>query len=346
MPPSKPKEPRVTILSGFLGAGKTTLLNYIIQESQDSRIAVLVNDFGDINIDSDLIVSRDDCQINLTGGCICCSIQKDLFQAVIDQLKQKEKPDRIIVECSGVSDPSQVLNTLVSTLLRFHLHVDGLFTVIDSSQLLHLSEEHQALVRRQIEPASLLILNKTDLVDQHSLEQVRSFIREISPTAVTLETKNCMIPLEFILGHKELPAPANLGELEEMKVHVHQASDQQASEQKGTDPALPAAHSHENDEHDLVFESWSFDHEQPLAKPALTHLMENLHPDIIRVKGFVHWDDPEHPLALVNRVGQWVHFEVYFQEEDVPRRTRLVFIGKPGWKKSLDIERNLLDCRP
>lgn len=323
---------RVTVLSGFLGAGKTTLLNHMIQAGQDSKIAVIVNDFGDINIDSELINGREDCELSLTGGCICCSIQKDLLQAVIGQLKLKDKPEHIIIECSGVSDPSQVLNTLAFPLLRFHLQVDGLFTVIDCSGLLQLDEDYSRLARRQIEPANLLILNKVDLVDEQTLEQVRHFIRDVSPKAVILETTGCKIPLDLVLGFKELPALADLGALEELDVHIHKAGQ-----------AGKPAHGH--GEHDLAFESWSFDCERPLAKSSLTHLMEDLDPDIVRVKGFVYWDDPKNPLVLVNRVGQWVDFETYFQEKDVPQRTRLVFIGKPGWKRHSDLEDRLLSCR-
>ena len=336
----KARRVKATILSGVLGAGKTTLLNHIIREHRDSKIAVLVNDFGDINIDSDLIVSRDDTKIDLTGGCICCSIQKDLFTAVINQLKQEEKPEHIIVECSEASDPSQVLNTVASPLLQFHLHVDGLFTVIDSSQFLYLDEEYQDLVRRQIEPANLLILNKTDLIDEELLNQVKDLIRDLSPKAVIIESAHCKVPLELILGFNELPILVDVEKTRETKVHEHQAGDQ-----KEAILTFPLVHAQKHDEHNFVFESWSFVSEQPFGRRALTELMENLSLDIIRAKGFVFWDDPEDPLVLLNRVGQWVEFDSHFRQENVPLKSRLVFIGKPGWKRRFDIESHLIACR-
>ena len=121
-----------------------------------------------------------------------------------------------------------------------------------------------------------------------------------------------------------------------MDVHVHQASDQEES-----NSFLPIAHAHEHDKHNLVFESWSFNTEKPLKRQKFTHLMDNLSPDIIRSKGFVYWDDPKDPLILLNQVGKWVDFEVYFRKENVPLKTRLVFIGKTGWKRNFDIEGHL-----
>lgn len=330
----------VTVLSGFLGAGKTTLLNRIIEHGQDSRIAVLVNDFGDINIDSELITSRDDNQINLAGGCICCTIQKDLFKAVVNLLKRDERPEHIIVECSGISEPAQVLNTLGSALLMFHLHVDGLFTVIDSSQLLNLDEEYQGLVRRQIESANLLIMNKVDLVDEQTLGQVREYVRTVSPTVVMLETTNCDVPLDLVFGFKEPPILRDSGTLEKTERCCHDAADQHECCAGSHED-----HSHSHKVHNHGFESWSFEHEHPLEKRPFNELLVDLSPEIIRAKGFVHWDDPKHPLVLVNRVGDWVDITSQFQQKNVPLKTRLVFIGKPGWRSRFDIEERLAACQ-
>ena len=336
---------KVTILSGFLGAGKTTLLNHIIRQNQDRRIAVLVNDFGEINIDNDLIESREEYKLNLTGGCICCTIQKDLLSSVISLMKQEEKPEYLIVECSGAADPSQVLNTLSSPFLKFHLNVDGLFTVVDAGRLIDIeSKEHKSLVKRQIEAANLLILNKIDCINTGTLEKVKRFVRKISPGAVMLESIRCRIPVNLILGFKDLPelkaAPPN----QSLDVHMPGAR-QHGSGPVKILPAVPVSGSSEADKpHDQVFESWSFTSGRPMGKKKFKELVEHICPDIIRAKGIVYWDDPDDPLVLFNLVGQWIDLEIYFQKKDLPLETRLVFIGNPGWKKQSNIEQQLIEC--
>ena len=330
---------KATILSGFLGAGKTTLLNHIIRHNQGRKIAVLVNDFGEINIDSDLIVSRDEYKIDLTGGCVCCTIQKDLITGVINLMKQIEKPDHIIVECSGAADPTQVLSTLSSPLLKFHLLVDGLYTVIDCSQLLGIGEEYLGLVGCQINAANLLILNKTDLINSQDLKQVKNFIKNISPKAVMLESISCQVPLDLVLGFKDIPELKGFADSKSMDIHVHEANGQ-----GGTVAILSAVPTHEAKSHDLVFESWSFRSKAPFIKKAFKEFLETISPDIIRAKGFVYWDDPEYPTVLLNLVGQWIDLDIHYKKEDSTMETRLVFIGKPGWKKRGDIKSKLDDC--
>lgn len=336
---------KVTILSGFLGAGKTTLLNHIIRQNQDRKIAILVNDFGKINIDNDLIESREEFKLNLTGGCICCTIQKDLLSSVINLMKQEDKPEYLIVECSGAADPSQVLNTLSSHLLKFHLHVDGLYTVIDTSSLMDIeNKEHKALVERQINAANLVILNKTDCIDEQQLSTVRRFVKKVSPRAVILESVRCQIPINLILGFKDLPELETIPQDQSMDVHVHEAHHH---ENKGIEilsavPELKSSVKHKP--HDLVFESWSFSSDKPLRKKTFKELLENISPDIIRAKGFVYWDDTEDPLVLFNLVGNWIDIDFYFQKEGLPLKTRLVFIGNPGWKKHSDLESKLNHC--
>ncbi len=336
---------KFTILSGFLGAGKTTLLNHIIRQNQDRKIAILVNDFGKINIDNDLIESREEFKLNLTGGCICCTIQKDLLSSVVNLMKQDEKPDYVIVECSGAADPTQVLSTLSAPFLNFHMHVDGLFTVVDASQLMAIeNNEHKALAERQIKAANLLILNKIDCIDAQELDNVKQFVRKISPKTVMLESVRCQIPVDLVMGFKDLPEIRTDPQDQSMDVHVHEAHHH---ESKGIEilSAIPEKKmSVKHKPHDLVFESWSFVSDKQLRKKAFKELLETISPDIIRAKGFVYWDDTENPLVLLNLVGNWIDIDVYFEKKGMPMKTQLVFIGNPGWKKQSDIESELNRC--
>ena len=341
----KEKRVKATILSGFLGAGKTTLLNHMIRQNKGRRIAVLVNDFGEINIDSDLIESREKFRLNLTGGCICCTIQKDLLSSVINLMRQEQRPDYLIVECSGAADPSQVLNTLSSSLLRFHLHVDGLFTVIDASRLLEIeTREHRRLAERQIKAANLLILNKIDRVDDKTLDKVKQFVRNISPGAVMLTSVRCQVPVDLVLGFKDLPELKAALYHQSMDVHEHDTH-QHGNGSIQILPEIPGNSASITDTpHDQVFESWSFISDRPLRKEAFKHLLKHISPEIIRAKGFVYWDDPDDPLVLFSKVGQWIDLETYFKKEHLTLETRLVFIGNPGWKKQSNIEKELIHC--
>ena len=342
---------KVTILSGFLGAGKTTLLNHIIRQNKNGehggrkKTAILVNDFGKINIDNDLIESREEFKLNLTGGCICCTIQKDLLSTVINLLKQKEKPEYLIVECSGAADPSQVLATLSSFHLKFYLHVDGLFTIVDTSRLMEIENKaHKALAERQIEAANLVILNKIDRIGAQQLSIVRRFVKRISPGAVMLESVRCRVPVDLMLGFKDLPELKPVGHKQPMDVHVHEAHEHDSGV-IGILPAVPKNElGNEKQPHDPVFESWSFKSDKPFDANRFKVLLKKLSPDIIRAKGFVYWDDPDKPMVLFNKVGQWIDLDVYFKKEPLAVETRLVFVGNPGWKKQSNIESELIHC--
>lgn len=341
----KKEKLKATILSGFLGAGKTTLLNHIIRENHGLKIAILVNDFGEINIDSDLIESQEEYKLNLTGGCICCTMQSDLFFTVMKLLKEEKKPDYLIVECSGAADPLHVLTLLSSLRLRSHIHVDGLFTIIDASSLMEIeTQEHRQLAEHQIKVANLLILNKIDRIDDQKLEKVKQFIRNIIPKAVMLETTRCQIPVDLVLGFKDLPELKSLPQHQSIDIHMHEVHQNETGLIQIL-PEVPVNNASVKDKpHDLVFESWSFNSDRPLNKKAFEELLEHISPDIIRAKGFVYWDDPEDPLILFNLVGKWINLDVHFEKQNLPLETRLVFIGNPGWKKQSGIESRLIHC--
>ena len=167
----------VTVLTGFLGAGKTTLLNRILAGNHGLRIAVLVNDFGSINIDTDLVVGVDNGGevVNLANGCVCCNIRDDLLGAVRQTIDRPERPEYIVLEASGVAEPAGIAATFLDASLRDRLRLDSIMCVVDAAQIFAVPEMLD-LKLRQIAYADMLILNKTDLVKGEEISRIRAWL--------------------------------------------------------------------------------------------------------------------------------------------------------------------------
>ncbi len=181
----------VTILTGFLGAGKTTLLNHLLHGGHGRRIAVLVNDFGAVNIDAQLIVGVEgEDTVNLANGCICCTIRDDLYRAVLEICQRSDPPEYILVETSGVSDPLAVAHTFTQTALSQYVHVEAILTVVDAEQYEAIPRENQVLALDQIGTADIVVLNKVDLITLPQRIAIEERIRYISPKARILLTQH------------------------------------------------------------------------------------------------------------------------------------------------------------
>ncbi|NJO82687.1 MAG: GTP-binding protein [Blastochloris sp.] len=187
----------VTIITGFLGSGKTTLLNRILHADHGLRVAVLVNDFGAINIDTQLVVGVEEDTINLANGCICCTIRGDLLKATLDLLQRPEPPEYILVETSGVSDPLEVALTFRAIQ---RVQIDSILTVMDAEQILSIDRRYAVLAMNQVGMADIVIVNKVDLVDAEQLAAVRAYIRSIIPNSRVIEATEADVPLELLLN--------------------------------------------------------------------------------------------------------------------------------------------------
>jgi G3E family GTPase len=190
----------VTVLTGYLGAGKTTLLNRILSENHGRKFAVIVNEFGDIGIDNDLVIGADEEVFEMNNGCICCTVRGDLIRIIEGLLKRRGKFDAILVETTGLADPAPVAQTFfVDADVREAARLDAVVTVADAKWLgPRLKDAPEA--KNQIAFADVIILNKTDLVAANEVRDIEAHIRAINPYAKLHKTVNCAVSLDAVLG--------------------------------------------------------------------------------------------------------------------------------------------------
>jgi len=192
----------VTIITGFLGSGKTTLLNHILTNQEGLKTAVLVNEFGEIGIDNDLLITTDDSDnsmVELSNGCICCTINNDLMDAVYRVLERQDKVDYLVVETTGLADPLPIALTFLGTELRDLTRLDSIVTVVDSENY-SLDLFNSQAAHNQIAYADILLMNKVDLVDEADLDLLEVKVRDVKPDARIIRTNHAKVPLPLILS--------------------------------------------------------------------------------------------------------------------------------------------------
>ena len=191
----------LTVLTGFLGAGKTTLLNRILTGDHGLRVAVLVNDFGSINIDADLVVGveGDGDIISLANGCVCCNVRDDLVAAVMQVLSRAEQPEYILLEASGVAEPSGIAITFMDDDLRDRIRLDSIMCVVDAEQVFA-APEMMELKLRQVAFADMLILNKVDLVTREEIDRIKAWLDDRFHRYRLVEACGGDVPLEILLS--------------------------------------------------------------------------------------------------------------------------------------------------
>jgi len=313
----------VTVLTGYLGAGKTTLLNRILSEDHGRRYAVIVNEFGEIGIDNDLIMNTDEELFEMNNGCICCTVRGDLIRTLHGLLAKGGNFDAIVVETTGLADPGPVAQTFfVDGYLRSKTELDSVTTVVDAKHVaLRLADSKEAV--EQIAFADQIVLNKTDLVSPEELKVIEARLRRLNPLAPIHRAQRSNVSLEAILGRGgfdlnrivELePEFLKPGHGEEGHVHDEDCDDD---------------HDHE---HDQGIMSVALTAERPMDRRKiarwLTALCKEKGQDILRAKGIIDVKDNNRRLVF-----QAVHMilEGDLQREwreGEPRTSRMVFIGR------------------
>jgi G3E family GTPase len=273
----------VTLLTGFLGAGKTTLLNRILNGQHGLRVGVLVNDFGAINIDAELVAGVEQNTISLTNGCVCCEIRDDLVNSLEQLLTREEAIDYVILEASGIADPEGIVMTFLNPRYEGLLRLDSITCIIDAVGIFADGDNERLnlLKLRQIGFADLVLLNKTDLVGPEHIEVIREWIGHHIERIRIVEATQCDVPLEILLS-----------------VGRFRAADM-AAQSKGADGECGEPH-HGHDGNERMFETWSYESDRPVSLEALRRMVQRELPaSVYRCKGIVFAaDSPGKRLAL------------------------------------------------
>jgi G3E family GTPase len=287
----------VTIITGFLGSGKTTLLNHILTNQQGIKTAVLVNEFGEIGIDNELIISTDDNMVELNNGCICCTINEDLVNAVYKVLERDDKIDYLVVETTGLADPLPVALTFLGTELRDMTRLDSIITLVDSANY-SLDLFNSEAAYSQIAYGDVIVLNKTDLVDEADVDSLEIKIRDIKQDARILRSKNSQVPLPLILSVGLFESDKYFATEEKHEHHDHHDHDHEHHEHDsncGHDHHDHDHHDHHHHSDHLEndgFISLSFQSDKPLSIRKFQHFLDNLLPgNVFRAKGILWFDE-------------------------------------------------------
>ncbi len=294
----------VTVLTGFLGAGKTTLLNHLLTQNHGYKIAIIINEFGAVSIDNQLVVGADEEIVELNNGCICCRVRGDLVKSLNTLLQKQKRFDYVLIETTGLADPSPVAHTFMMPNMTKTMRLDGIVTVIDAA---HIEKElaDGPEPSAQIAFADVIVLNKTDLVSPADLSRIENRIRQMNRLAKIHRTQKSQIEVSKLLNVKarDLSAPLTL-----------------------------AAGEHSHGHHDEAVKSFFFSDDRPLdlkkVEAWLGEIINELGANIYRSKGILHIKGQ--PKRVVFQ-GVQMMFDATpdrFWNADEKRQSQLVFIGK------------------
>lgn len=274
-------------------------MNRLLSAPHERRIGVLVNDFGAINIDARLIVGVEGATVQLANGCICCTIRSDLLAAIESLLNGPEPPEALLIEASGISDPAEIIQTIAHSGLRARTHVDGILTMIDAEGFDRLRGRSRVLAEQQVRTADLVILNKADLVDETTLQNLEAWTRRQVPQARVLRAVQADVPLALVWG--------------------------MASEQ-GWQRSL---HDHDHDDHAQRFQTWQWHSDSPLDLAAFQRFLDDLPTNVYRLKGLAYVRDLPDAALVVQVAGRRASLsQGQLWDDNHPPGTQLVLIGE------------------
>jgi G3E family GTPase len=298
----------VTVLTGYLGAGKTTLLNRILSENHGLKFAVVINEFGELGVDNDLVVDTDEEVFEMNNGCICCTVRGDLIRIIGGLMKRRDRFDGIIVETTGLADPAPVAQTFFADEdVKARTKLDAIVTVVDAKHLpARLDDSKEA--GEQIAFADIIVLNKMDLVTEAEAAEVERRIRQINPYAEIRRSTKSDVPIDSVIGRDAF----NLARILEREPEFLSGEDD---------------HEHDSEVNSVSFEvPGLIDPERFNAW--ITNLLAQKGQDLLRTKGILHYanDDRRFAFQAVHMIADG-DFIGAVKEGD-PRRSKIVFIGR------------------
>ncbi len=358
----------VTIITGFLGSGKTTLLNHILTNQQGVKTAVLVNEFGEVGIDNELIVTTGEDMVELSNGCICCTINNDLVNAVYKVLEREDKVDYLVVETTGVADPLPVALTFLGTELRDMTRLDSIVTVVDAANF-SLDLFNSQAAYSQITYGDIILLNKVDLVDEADVDSLEIRIRDMKQGARIIRTNKSQVPLPLILSvglfesDKYFDTEESKHEHHDHEHHDHDHHDHDhdydhENHDHHDHSACDHEHGHCTHDHDHEhhhhhhsnhlendgFVSISFQSDKPLAIKKFQHFLDNQLPStVFRAKGIL-WFDESPKRHIFHLCGK--RFTIEDEDWKGEPKTQLVLIGQDLDKEKLQSQLEKCVCLP
>lgn len=302
----------VLLVTGFLGAGKTTVVNHLLAHAEGRRIAAVVNDFGAINIDAELIADASDGVISLSNGCICCSLEGDLLRTLASLLRRDPQPEFIVIETSGIADPADIVRNLMDPLIWREAPLETVLCVVDATTTpATLGED--ALLRSQLRAADVVALSKVDLIDPSRSTQLRETIRALHPAAVVVDALHGEVPAALLF-------PVDV---------------ERAVVPREVQARRPTADR---------FETLSWTSERPVSLPRLQQAIGRLAPRLVRAKGLFETVEQPGRLTVFQLAGGRATLAPGGPPAAGVPRTRIVFIAELGVLSKVEIDRIMEAC--
>lgn len=302
----------VLLVTGFLGAGKTTVVNHLLAHAEGRRIAAVVNDFGAINIDAELIAGASDGVVSLSNGCICCSLEGDLLRTLAALLRRDPQPEFIVIETSGIADPADIVRNLMDPMIWREAPLETVLCVVDATTA-PAAFKDDALLRSQLRAADVIALSKEDLVDAATSEQLRAAIRALHPATVVVDAPHGEVPtaLLFPVDVDRTPMPREVS------------------------PRRPLADR---------FETLSWISEHPIVLRRLQQAIGRLAPRLVRAKGLFETVEQPGRLTVFQLAGGRATLAPGDALPAGVPQTRIVFIAEIGVLSKAEIDGIMQEC--